>query len=153
MSYERDIQAFHERFKLEYNGKPRAIGKELAKFRAMFLFEELVEYINASSTKPLDAVELEPLREVLLDPLENYNENPSTEELEHQFDALIDLLYVLHGTSYLHGFPMAKGWDRVHAVNMQKVRAERAEDSKRGSTFDVTKPPGWQPASLLDLLD
>lgn len=72
--------------------------------------------------------------------------------LEDQFDALIDLVYFALGTAYLHGFPFDEGWRRVHEANMRKVRATRAEDSKRNSTHDVVKPPGWSPPSLTDLI-
>jgi hypothetical protein len=33
--------------------------------------------------------------------------------------------------------------DAVQKANMAKVRVAKAEDSKRGSTFDVRKPEGW----------
>lgn len=36
-------------------------------------------------------------------------------------------------------------WDDVQRANMSKVRAEKASDSKRGSTWDVVKPAGWVP--------
>lgn len=42
------------------------------------------------------------------------------------------------------GLPFNDVWDLVHRANMQKVRAKRAEESKRGSRFDVIKPPGWE---------
>lgn len=35
-------------------------------------------------------------------------------------------------------------WTDVQRANMSKVRAEKASDSKRGSQWDVIKPPGWQ---------
>jgi predicted HAD superfamily Cof-like phosphohydrolase len=41
------------------------------------------------------------------------------------------------------GLPFDELWKQVHAANMRKVRAEVPSDSKRGSTFDVVKPPGW----------
>lgn len=34
-------------------------------------------------------------------------------------------------------------WDDVQRANMSKERVLRAEDSKRGSTWDVRKPTGW----------
>lgn len=71
---------------------------------------------------------------------------------EKAFDALIDLVYVAIGTSYLHGFPFQKGWQRVHAANMKKVRATRPDDSLRGSSFDVVKPNGWTAPDLSDLV-
>ena len=72
--------------------------------------------------------------------------------LEDKFDALIDLVYVALGTAYLHGFDFEEGWRRVHNANMKKVRAERQDESKRGTAFDVVKPEGWQPPDLSDLV-
>lgn len=141
-----DIAAFHEKFKLEYVGKPRSLDTELAEFRIGFLIEELKEYEESS----------EKLRAILKVGYPNftheYLRNTATWELEKQLDALVDLVYVALGTAYLHGFDFREAWRRVHAANMAKVRAERKEDSKRGSTFDVVKPEGWTPPSHTDLV-
>lgn len=62
------------------------------------------------------------------------------------FDALLDLAYVAYGTALFLGVDPAQwhaGMHAVHSCNMAKERVLRAEDSKRGSTFDVRKPPGW----------
>lgn len=61
---------------------------------------------------------------------------------------------VMHGEG--HGFhhviwkhaatlnlPMKEAWIEVQRANMSKIRAARPSDSKRGSAFDVVKPPGW----------
>ncbi len=74
-------------------------------------------------------------------------------DLEKQLDALVDLMYVLLGTSYLQGFDLKEAWNRVHAANMTKIRTERADDSKRGSVYDVVKPEGFRPPDLSDLVD
>ena len=110
-----DIREFHEKFGLEYDGVPRMLPEDMAKFRIKFMQEELDEYSKACEE----------------------------EDLVGAFDALIDLAYVLFGTVYLQGLPFAEGWTEVHGRNMAKVRVERAEDSKRGSVFDVVKPEGW----------
>lgn len=73
-------------------------------------------------------------------------------KMADKLDALVDLAYVVLGTAYLHGFNFEEAWRRVHEANMKKVRAERSEDSKRGSTFDVIKPPGWTAPKLNDLV-
>lgn len=126
----KDIVAFHEKFGLEYKGQPRELEQALCDFRVDFLDEELTEYISAYSM----------------------DSDYKHQRLEQMFDALIDLVYVAMGTAYLHGFDFPEGWRRVHAANMAKVRAERASDSKRGTTFDVVKPEGWKSPDLLDLV-
>lgn len=73
------------------------------------------------------------------------------------FDALLDLTYVVFGTALFMGVSKEQfkaGFDAVHKANMSKIRTERVEDSKRGSTFDVVKPKGWVPpeAALEEIL-
>ena len=123
-----DIESFHHKFGLSYGGAPRALPWDLAEFRIKFLQEELDEYAAA------------------------YEADDTVHSREQMLDALVDLVYVALGTAYLHGFNFAEAWRRVQVANMSKVRVERAEDSKRGSTFDVVKPAGWKPPSHKDLV-
>lgn len=118
----RDIQRFHEKFGLGYSDGPRPLLKDLSDFRIRFMQEELDEYRDAVRTG----------------------------NLEKQFDALIDLVYVALGTSYMHGFPFPKGWARVQDANMKKVRTKRP--TARGGGYDIVKPEGWTPPSLTDLV-
>lgn len=120
----RDIVAFHEKFRIAYDGGPRTLPEDLQGFRLQFLAEEFTEYDDAVDNK----------------------------NLEQCFDALIDLVYVALGTAYLHGFNFPEGWDRVHKANMKKIRAARASQSKRSSIYDVIKPPGWRAPDLSDLV-
>jgi predicted HAD superfamily Cof-like phosphohydrolase len=131
-----DIAEFHQRFGLYYYGPPRALEPELQDFRSKFLDEELAEYKTAvlilnDSRKP---------------------EDERKAAAAKALDALIDLIYVAEGTIHLHGFNGDEAWRRVQAANMRKVRAERAVDSKRGSAFDVVKPPGWIAPDHSDLV-
>ena len=121
-----DIKKFHERFGLEYKGPPRVLDHDVAQFRIKFLKEELEEYIKADME----------------------------EDLEGQFDALIDLVYVALGTAYLQGLPFEEGWNEVQTCNMAKVRAgPNGEGSKRGSPLDVIKPPEWVGPDLKPTLE
>lgn len=141
----RDIQDFHNRFGLTYNGPPRHLPDHLGPFRTKFMGEELAEYIS-----PYKSIqdEMKYRIEQMLKAQVGLEEPP----LEKQFDALIDLVYVAVGTAYLHGFDFNAGWERVHEANMQKVRARKESDSVRGSTYDVVKPPGWTAPDLSDLV-
>ena len=152
-SYYSNIEEFHQKFKLEYDGDPRELEEALAMFRIGFMVEELAEY-SAHSGFTNIARQLNELHEHIV----NNNRyltrrNELGHNLEMQFDSLIDLVYVALGTSYLHGFDFDEGWDRVHGANMKKVRTQRPEDSKRGSGFDVVKPKGWEPPDLSDLVE
>lgn len=120
-----DIKDFHKKFGLEYSAGPRQLPTDLQDFRSKFLQEELDEY----------------------------EEGVVYKDKEKQLDSLVDLLYVAFGTAYLHGFDIQAAWNRVHNANMQKIRAERPEDSRRGSIkYDVVKPPGWKAPDLSDLV-
>ena len=120
-----DIQFFHEKFDLVYDGKPRMLPKDLADFRIKFMYEELAEYEKAVA------------------------EN----DIAGQLDALVDLVYVALGTSYMQGLPFKAAWDEVNNCNMRKVKAgTNGEGSKRGSPHDVIKPEGWQGPKYLGIL-
>jgi predicted HAD superfamily Cof-like phosphohydrolase len=115
---------FHERFGLDNVNTtapaPHKIVEELWTFRLKFLREELDELERAYQAGDLPNIA----------------------------DALIDLVYVALGTAHLHGLPWQELFDEVQRVNMMKVRATRAEDSTRKSTFDVIKPDGWTPPNI-----
>lgn len=135
-----DMADFHNKFGLGYDGPPRDLPIEYAKFRVGFMAEELFEFVGVPKG----------LSQAMTDTLKS---RVKPGDLEKKLDALVDLVYVAIGTAYLYGFDFREAWRRVHDANMQKVRSERKdEDSSRGSSFDVVKPPGWQPASLADLV-
>lgn len=123
--YCEDIRRFHEKFDLAYTEGPRKLDPEMSAFRIKFLKEECTEYADAVKAG----------------------------NLEKQFDALIDLVYVALGTAYLQGFPFRQGWRRVQAANMAKVIATSAADSTRGYSKDVVKPKGWKAPDLTDLVN
>lgn len=141
----KDIRAFHEKFELTYDGKPRVLKPELAVFRIDFMIEEVEEYSRAITAAHSE------LHEPGL--LKDKDRAFIAEQLEKQLDALVDLVYVALGTAYLHGFDFNEAWRRVHEANMKKVRARNAGESKRGSIYDVVKPAGWEPPSHIDLVE
>lgn len=136
-----DIVEFHQKFGLEYAGKPRALMGELGDFRLKFMREEIDEWEDAQ-------VELSVA-------LADHDDRRIRNGLELQLDALVDAVYVIVGTSYLQfgSKVFNEAWMRVHRANMAKVRAKRKEESKRGSTFDVVKPEGWVAPSHMDLVE
>jgi predicted HAD superfamily Cof-like phosphohydrolase len=137
-----DVEEFHSKFGLTYDGRPRVLPLELAEFRRQFLGEEVQEYTDHSF---MAAQALAHLDDRSRDALIRRN-------LEEMLDALVDEVYVCLGTAQLHGFNFREAWRRVHAANMRKVRAINAAESKRGTTFDVVKPPGWTPPDHSDLV-
>jgi predicted HAD superfamily Cof-like phosphohydrolase len=131
-----DIEDFHKKFGLAYDGKPRILTNELDAFRRKFMQEELDEYEEDALDAQLALMSKSPTVPTLIPEL-----------LEGMLDALVDLTYVAIGSAYLHGFNFREAWCRVHAANMQKVRqaSERSE-------FDVVKPDGWTAPSHTDLV-
>lgn len=137
----RDIEEFHQKYGLEYRGKPRVLPPSIAKFREKFIREELSEYLRAVNSA----------KKELHDPSLSFDDEVAY-HLEHALDALVDLTYVILGTAYLHGFDFREAWRRVHKANMSKIRASSRAESKRGSRVDVVKPPGWQAPRLRTLV-
>ena len=133
-----DVAEFHKKFGIAYEGKPRALPQDLLDFRHNFLREEYLEFVMNSH--------------MALESVRNGDDEAVIRHLEESLDALVDLVYVAVGTAHLHGFDFDEAWRRVHEKNMQKIRAETAIDSKRGSIYDVVKPEGWLPPSHTDLV-
>ena len=73
-------------------------------------------------------------------------------DLVEQFDACIDLLYVVYGTMVANGTInyLARGWRDVHENNMSKlVNGEPLLDA----SGKFVKPPGYKPVDLSWILD
>jgi predicted HAD superfamily Cof-like phosphohydrolase len=113
------VQEFHKKFGLPDGSQDiLSSNKELQMFRLNFLKEEMTEL----------------------------TEGLFTEDRVEAFDALLDLTYVAFGSALALGISPEQwnaGMAAVHSANMKKIRVQRAEESKRGSTFDVRKPEGW----------
>lgn len=139
-----DINDFHTKFGFTAPEKPSFITDEQLRIRLNFQLEELQETAHAAGF----------YLQVDSDGKFRYYRNQAmVQDLVKFFDGLIDQVYVAIGTSWLCNLPFGEGWKRVQAANMAKKRAERAEESTRGTTFDVVKPAGWTPPTLDDLLD
>lgn len=157
-----NVANFQSKFGIPRNRKPGFLDKENMQFRLNFMLEELVELADATGFELDFTVGSEPAKfEFLPTPERVFTKV----DLENALDALVDLEYVLLGTAIMMGFysppPIGtskrgtiygEAFDRVHAANMKKVKAVVATDSKRGSTFDVVKPKGWEPPKFGDLL-
>ena len=117
-SHYQDVLNFHKKFGVPLAPKPTLLqGDELA-FRIKFLQEELDEFKKAHDEC----------------------------NLEDAIDALIDLVYVAHGSAQFMGISTEQWdahWSEVQECNMNKERVESADDSKRGYKFDIKKPTNW----------
>lgn len=111
-----DVLAFQQKFDIPMSPVPAFLDNYANTFRINFMDEELREYVDACNHQ----------------------------DLAKAADALVDLVYVAHGTALMMGLPWDKLWAEVQRANMDKVRATSVDQSKRKSTLDVVKPPGWQ---------
>lgn len=121
----KDIEEFHKKFKLPFLKKPGLLDPEYMTFRVRFIQEETDELMKAYAAG----------------------------NLVEALDALVDITYVTLGTAYLMGMPFDDGWKTVHSSNMKKKRAKSADQSKRGSGYDVVKPEGWQKPNIAKVLE
>jgi predicted HAD superfamily Cof-like phosphohydrolase len=117
-----DVLAFQQKFDIPMSPQPAFLDEEAETFRVKFMQEELDEFQEAC--EQLD--------------------------LQKAADALVDLVYVVHGTALMMGLPWDRLWAEVQRANMAKVRATSLDQSKRKSTLDVIKPEGWQAPNHYD---
>lgn len=124
-----DVLAFHKKFGFPIPDMPTPLHRKKAIVKISHALEELAEYDQQC--------------------LEKNSKKRRAKEL----DAIVDAVYVILGIAVLSGYEnFNEAWRRVHAANMTKVRATKASQSKRGSTFDVIKPPNFKSPVLEDLV-
>lgn len=119
------VYAFQKKMGFPMPERSTELPREVFEFRARFLDEELQELLVA------------------------YEEH----DLEKQFDALLDIVYVALGTALLMGlWSWDTGFKRVHDANMKKEPGRK--ESRPGSLpgYDCRKPDGWQAPVLRDLV-
>lgn len=103
------VRLFHEKFGFETPDRPQAVPADLVSFRESLILEELAEYRDAATRG--DLVEIA--------------------------DALADLLYVVLGTSVVHGIELQPIFDEVHRSNMTKeVMDPITRKGGKGPTFE-----------------
>lgn len=112
-----DVAAFHRKFGLEKPPAPHFLPTHALDFRLKFLREEVQEFEDTHRGG----------------------------DMHGAADGLVDLVYVAHGTADMMGIPWYSVWEEVQRKNLMKRRASSAAESKRGSSLDVIKPPGWTP--------
>jgi predicted HAD superfamily Cof-like phosphohydrolase len=139
--YIKDVKTFQEKFDLNYFPTDESARRDAILMRANFLLEEVDELAYAMGLITSSS------RYCRL-----FKKGPIEVNHAEALDALVDLAYVLFGTVNLLGYAeiFDLAWKRVHEANLKKVRA--TSKTKRGTTFDVVKPVGWEPPNLEDLI-
>lgn len=120
-----DVVDFHKKFGVQYEGPPRDLPEDVRPFRDARLFEEVREIRDALDMR----------------------------QLPEQLDGYVDIIYIILGTCHLHGWDFNEAWRRVHAANMSKERASKANPGKYKTTQDIVKPTGWTPPVMTDLVE
>jgi hypothetical protein len=110
-----DVLAFHQKFEIPMAKEPSFLLEDAFQFRLKFMQEELNEFEDGHTKG----------------------------DMHEAADALVDLIYVVHGTALMMGLPWPMLWHEVQRANMAKIRVENASQSKRGSKLDIVKPAGW----------
>lgn len=146
-----DVEDFHKRFGINYDGPPRALPEPMAKFRQRFMDEELREYVihTDSAQFELDLQTPNAAYRTIA-----FNPKHVTNDLAGMLDALADLVYVALGTAHLQGFNFREAWRRVHEANMAKTLPEGAPSNpEERMKMKIVKPPGWTPPDHSDLVN
>jgi predicted HAD superfamily Cof-like phosphohydrolase len=123
-SFFQDVVDFHEKFKIDLPVCPQPLKRDLYDFRVKFMFEELIEFVEAWALA----------------------------DLAQQADALVDLVYVVLGTAAMMGIPFEECWREVHDANMAK-RLSNSNDPNRRHKLDIVKPVGWEPPDIRTILN
>lgn len=147
------VQEMHRKFGLlETEKGPRGLTDEEFHFRIKAMFEELLEYVEAATITEVHLTHQ--LKDHIfnwLDTLE-FGQSPTPQQLENQFDALIDLAVFTIGTADRQNFPWDKGFERVMKANLQKELGSNG-NKRGGFKRDLVKPEGWSAPDLSDLVE
>lgn len=171
-----DICNFHEKFKLPPYNSFDDMPKSLVQFREKFIVEEATETINALGRRDKPEA-LDGLIDLSYVAMGTYylagNSQrriplhvPSklgifgickladgvTLSSDTHAEFLLDIVFTCRYEALALGFFFDTGWDRVQVANMSKVRAKVDTVGKRGSTWDVVKPKGWEAPRMDDLV-
>lgn len=111
-----DVKACYAKHGLETPVSPTFLSRGGISLRTKLMREELQEFVDATERG----------------------------DMHEAADALVDMVYVALGTAAMMGLPWQQLWDEVQRANLAKERVTDAGQSKRGSTLDLFKPPGWQ---------
>jgi predicted HAD superfamily Cof-like phosphohydrolase len=126
-----------------YNGND---FDDVGKFHQKFDLDNVT--YNKPGPRPVDPELIEFRRKFMQEELDEFIEAYANGDIEK----MVDLSYVVLGTAHLLGLPWPQLFREVQRANMTKVRAKHADESKRGSTFDVVKPEGWRPPKIREVL-
>jgi predicted HAD superfamily Cof-like phosphohydrolase len=120
----RDVVKFHERYGINYDGKPRQLTPTEFAFRLARTEEEVKEWVQAKSL---------------------------AEQLDALLDLIYIVLGTAHLQGFTPEI-IYKAWGRIQAANMAKERSSVNNPGKYGDKNDIVKPKGWKAPNHEDLV-
>lgn len=143
------VVEFHEVFGHPVAWSPRVPDEAMRKLRCSLLFEEVLEFIEASGLELyIDGVRYKSSFEFV-----EFKKAlpPGAPDLVAAADALADIRYVTDGAALVWGIPLEKCLREVHRSNMSKL----GEDGKPIYREDgkVLKGPNFTLPQLAHILD
>ena len=127
LSYLKKVEEFMTTFQQPVIDKPQEMPEDRNKLRIALIFEELKEYAEASGLADY-------FSGLCIHSAAAFAKGPDTHyvpviDLVEQFDALLDMQYVLSGAVIENGFKdiFDKGFDEVHRSNMSKTCSTKEE--------------------------
>jgi predicted HAD superfamily Cof-like phosphohydrolase len=120
----RDVVAFHKKYGIQYDGKPRDFEPELELFRLSRNLEEVSEYCQAKTLE---------------------------QKLDALLDQVYIILGTAHLHGFTPEI-IYEAWSRIQKANMAKELAHSDNPGKYGDKTDIVKPKGWQAPNHSDLL-
>ncbi|RSU10775.1 hypothetical protein CBF29_08980 [Vagococcus elongatus] len=144
---------FHKVFHPTENVRPKALDLREASDRAGFKLEELVEFLYASAQgemKTFDELVSQMHKDIdrAVEKTKNTHQNQedyqgAENQLVHQADALLDLLYFTYGSFVLMGVDPRPLHKIVHQANMGKIFPD-GQVHYHPETGKVLKPENWE---------
>lgn len=139
-------QEFHTQFEPHPPEKVQAFDLQSARFRAGFKVEELVEFLYATASDEENFfASVEKLHQSIDSAKAKIlaKEEPVTDVLIGQVDALTDLLYFTYGSFALMKIDPQPIFEIVHRANMGKIFPDGSAHYHE-VTHKVLKPDNWQ---------
>ncbi|MGG5317233.1 HAD family hydrolase [Enterococcus sp. AZ072] len=138
---------FHHVFEPQPPEKPTPFSSERAAFRAGFKIEEIVEFVYGAAKG--DQVLFDQMIGQLHENIEQAKtkildkQEPVTDQLTAEVDALTDLLYFTYGSFALIGVDPQPIFEIVHQANMGKLFPD-GKPHYHPDTHKVLKPENWE---------
>lgn len=140
-------EEFHETFDPRKPGRPTAFNRREAQFRAGFKAEELVEFLYAACGGEREAFTeaVAGLHQAIDEGQQKVlqKDQPVTDPLVDEVDALVDVLYLTYGSFSLLGVDPQPIMEIVHQANMGKLFPD-GQPHYHPVTHKVMKPADWE---------